>query len=351
MITDRQAGDCVLYMAGKHVLRRELDEVRRYACASDMIHDIGFSNLICESRSADDALLAYAALYAPRATMTIREARAWDERIRRGPTGFVAWHDLQVEQRPLVPFELERKANIERNKREWEKIQALDQKLRNAGSPKKPKKSDRNPEQANKPVESEDDWAPIKSPLGRGGQDADACAKYNSKYWLHGGDIAYLLRAFSMFEGETPDNAMSFDYLLEKIQVAFEAGTSLQWECAIINTATRDHCGEHWNLALWRLHRGRLQFTQWEPYDHGRYSKHIKESVVSAFPEGAVTYHTFNVGVQKRGDGWSCGYICTWWQLVVLKLLRDQCAPRSWDNTPLPPPLLDPSCLVHSASS
>ena len=191
-------------------------------------------------------------------------------------------------------------------------------------------------------MESEDDWAPIKSPLGRGGQDADACAKYNSKYWLHGGDIAYLLRAFSMFEGETPDNAMSFDYLLEKIQVAFEAGASLQWECAIINTATRDHCGEHWNLALWRLHRGRLQFTEWEPYDHGRYSKHIRESVESAFPEGAVTYHTFNVGVQKRGDGWSCGYICTWWQLVVLKLLRDQCAPRSWDNPTPPPPCWTP---------
>ena len=88
---------------------------------------------------------------------------------------------------------------------------------------------------------------------------------------------------------------------------------------------------------MWRITRQRLQITLWEPYSHNRYSAHIKAELEKNIP--GSTIHSFATGVQKRGDGWRCGYICVWWQLTVMKLIEEGQAPRVWQD-PTPPPEL-----------
>ena len=59
-----------------------------------------------------------------------------------------------------------------------------------------------------------------------------------------------------------------------------------------------------------------------------------KDLLPHAFPD--ATIKSFATGVQKQGDGWRCVYICAWWQIVVMKLIADDSAPRVWQS---PPPL------------
>lgn len=84
-------------MAGKHTLRLELREVRRYPCASEMILDIGHSPLLPDVSSDQEALVTYACLYNPHiGNMTAERARDWDDGIRAGQNNFMAWRSVQV---------------------------------------------------------------------------------------------------------------------------------------------------------------------------------------------------------------------------------------------------------------
>ena len=105
--------------------------------------------------------------------------------------------------------------------------------------------------------------------------------------------------------------------------------------CCIVNTDPKTSKGNHWNLAMWRLHRNRLQITLWEPYSHNHYSAEIKIQLEATFPTANI--NTFKTGVQKNGDGWRCGYFAVWWKIMVVKLMAEGSAPRAWE-APTPPP-------------
>ena len=130
---------------------------------------------------------------------------------------------------------------------------------------------------------------------------------------------------------------MPYDYFIKQTIERLNELVDFDWDCCIVNTAPASSSGAHWNLALWRITRHRLQITLWEPYSHSRYSAHIKAELEKALP--GSTIHSFTTGVQKRGDGWRCGYICVWWQLTVMKLIEEGQAPRVWQD-PTPPPEL-----------
>ena len=86
---------------------------------------------------------------------------------------------------------------------------------------------------------------------------------------------------------------------------------------------------------MWRLYRNRVQITLWEPYSHNKYSAHIKKLLEEEFPTSTV--NSFTPGVQEKGDGWRCGYICVWWQILVMKLIEEGSAPRAWSQPTAPP--------------
>ena len=69
----------------------------------------------------------------------------------------------------------------------------------------------------------------------------------------------------------------------------------------------------------------------WEPYNHDKYSCHIRPAIQAAFPNATIrTPH--KVGEQLQGDGWSCGYICLWWQIAVEKLIESGDPPVCWEK-------------------
>ena len=130
---------------------------------------------------------------------------------------------------------------------------------------------------------------------------------------------------------------MPYDYLIQIIIERGAKAVNLPWDCCIVNTDPKTSGGNHWNLAMWRLHRNRLQITLWEPYSHNKYSAHIREQLEATFP--TATINAFKTGVQKRGDGWRCGYFTVWWKIMVVKLMAEGSAPRGWE-VPTPPPEL-----------
>ena len=73
-----------------------LVDVKTFACASDMIREIGFSALVPSARNARDTLLTYAKFYSTYGKRTNHEqADMWDRRVRSGAYDFVAWRDVQ----------------------------------------------------------------------------------------------------------------------------------------------------------------------------------------------------------------------------------------------------------------
>ena len=189
-----------------------------------------------------------------------------------------------------------------------------------------------------------------------------ACDQFSEGVWLDGAQLVFLLHVFRLSETDATQ-AFAYDNLLIHIETqmltamrerladmlikAADAARSadIPWQCHIINTDRAGGAGCHWNLAMWCVRSGRLRFVLWEPYDTGRYSDHIEKAVKASCER--VWFKRHLVGEQKRGDGWSCGYICVWWQIVVQKLIADNNPPIYVEN-PAPVPVLWPG-LVWTA--
>jgi ASC-1-like (ASCH) protein len=94
LVRERAPGDNVVYVAGKYTMRRTLDQVRTFPCASDMIQELGCNSLLPECRSNSQALCIYASIVLQKEVF-IREARRWDAAVRAGSVPFVAWSHVQ----------------------------------------------------------------------------------------------------------------------------------------------------------------------------------------------------------------------------------------------------------------
>jgi hypothetical protein len=103
MVLERAVGDQVVYFAGPYKIYREIDIIKHFSCASEMIRFVGHKNLLPNSVDDDAALMTYAALYNSCTTITIERAREWDRSVRLSLIPFVAWHDRQVEDWALSP--------------------------------------------------------------------------------------------------------------------------------------------------------------------------------------------------------------------------------------------------------
>jgi hypothetical protein len=179
----------------------------------------------------------------------------------------------------------------------------------------------------------DDEWLPKKPTYTL---SKDACQEFKVGRWLAASEYHFVHRVFSLREPLTVrDNAVPCDYLVQIIHARTKKVVELPWDCCAVNTAPRTSGGRHWNLAMWRLHRSRVQITLWEPYSHNKYSAHIKKILENEFPTSTV--NSFAAGVQAQGDGWSCGYICVWWQILVMKLIQEGSAPRAWAAPTAPP--------------
>ena len=254
----------------------------------------------------------------------------------------------KVSSPPAVPkmsaYEKQRMANIAANKAKMMELGMMSMtKLRNVASPRKttPKSIRTSPRKlsAKRTIfsggneDGEDDWVPKKLKYTLA-EDADEASKEG--YRLRCDELHLVHKILCLGEPmAVKDNAVAYDVLINVIDARIREADNLPWDCCIVNTAPGSSSGVHWNLAMWRLHRNRVQVTLWEPYSHNKYSGHIKEQLMAKFPTANV--NSFTTGVQKRGDGWRCGYICVWWQILVMQLMAEDCAPRTWE-APTPPP-------------
>lgn len=180
----------------------------------------------------------------------------------------------------------------------------------------------------------DESWNPKK----RNRLQEDACDTYAEGTCLSDDEMVYLLNVFHLTPTDT-SLAPNRDTLVLRME-AFYPGkrASTEWKSDIVNTDGASGRGVHWILALWRWHRGKLEVTLWEPYNHTKYSQRVATTIAEAFPGVAVPV-LIPVGEQDSGDGWRCGYICVWWQILVQKLVSEDCAPSNWSR-PLETPRL-----------
>ena len=95
------------------------------------------------------------------------------------------------------------------------------------------------------------------------------------------------------------------------------------------NIDSRKGKGLHWVLALWRWHRRSPRITPWEPYPHTKYSQPVATAITKAFPHATVS-PPIPVGEQEGGDGWSCGCVCVYWQIIMQRLVNLDSAAHAW---------------------
>ena len=245
----------------------------------------------------------------------------------------------------MTEYEKGRQANIAQNNAYLERLglKSPSTPYRNVISPRKPARTSprKSPVKTSKSVKrklddvEDNEWVPKKQKYLLAD---DTCKDFYEGRWLRCSELHFVHKALCLGDPkDVRDNAVPYDYFIQVITDRFRNKTDLPWDCCIINTAPKTSRRSHWNLTMWRLHRKRVQVTLWEPYNHNKYSAHIKAELAETFPTASIT--SFTPGAQKRGDGWRCGYICVWWQILVMKLIAEGSAPRVW-KTPTDPPQL-----------
>ena len=178
-------------------------------------------------------------------------------------------------------------------------------------------------------TDDDESWAPKKVAKRK----AESCEDYNEGTWLDDDELVYLLHAFRLAE---TTSIMAYPHDQLSVRMTSEKNRdNTEWHCDIVNTDTSLERGCHWILALWRWHRQRISITLWEPYGHTKYSGRVLEAIKAAI--AASQPRLIPVGQQK--DGWQCGYICVWWQMLVQKLIREGSAPAGWSQPPSVPGL------------
>lgn len=156
---------------------------------------------------------------------------------------------------------------------------------------------------------------------------ASTHSEYKDGYWLTTHDIAYVMTAML---GLTSYYApVSYDAVasgLEKMVEQYNALTLKgderaaracarntrwgRWTTQVTNCEPQGLSGNHWVLTATRF-SSNPQAAVWEPLS----SKGLSKPVINALKEvcGEHGVQTFVMGQQH--DGWSCGYIATWWAL------------------------------------
>lgn len=98
------------------------------------------------------------------------------------------------------------------------------------------------------------------------------------------------------------------------------------------NTGKSGTGGIHWILTAVKITKKGAKAIIWEPYDHERCCKHIRNSLKKACND--VSLHL--TGQQKSTDGWSCGYIAVWWAVLINMQLQGNGRDDPWEEPDRP---------------
>jgi hypothetical protein len=156
---------------------------------------------------------------------------------------------------------------------------------------------------------------------------------YKARHWLSTADLVYVSRALTGCV-KTLLMPMSYETMVRAIEEGMN-DKNPKWHVATINTDDEHSAGLHWIVAMW-LSGPQPKVVLWEPYGNSNISKHIKQVLEKRFPACKGRVKLFTVGLQK--DGWSCGYFCLYWWMVIQRLVDNGSPPEQWSKPPDMPP-------------
>jgi hypothetical protein len=155
--------------------------------------------------------------------------------------------------------------------------------------------------------------------------------KYRKGYWLTGDDMLFvvqvLLGILSLF------SPLSYDMLTKALTDGREQDARRgRWIPVCVNTDHSSRRGVHWLVAVAHF-VDKPEVIFWEPLTHTVLSADVQ----SALTKKGISVTLHRTCVQKRGDNFRCGYICSFWQLHFVLMLASGVDLSSWETPPSPP--------------